>query len=163
MRGKANDNIQSIVNRYNSTGLSTPGQREGPRRIVWTKEIRTQLHSLIEDNQTTTVEEIQKGSWELTYANTTVWRWIEQELFTYKLTRPIYQPVNEYIRWYTSTYPIFRYRNILFIDESPFDLHMFRSNSRARRGSSNIESDGQTSGKKRIDDIGYKFREYNSL
>ncbi|KII64235.1 hypothetical protein RF11_02592 [Thelohanellus kitauei] len=123
-------------------GLSTPGQRGGPRRTVFTEYIRSQLHSLIDDNLTTTVEEI-KRALGVNVSETTVWKWMKQEGFTYKLTRPIYQRRNdadvkasrvEYIRWYTSTSPIFRYRNVVFIDESPFNLHMFRSHSWARRG-----------------------------
>ncbi|KII63588.1 hypothetical protein RF11_16399 [Thelohanellus kitauei] len=123
-------------------GLSAPGQRGGPRRTVFTEEIRSQLHSLIDDHLTTTVEEI-KRTLEVNDSETTVWKWMKQEGFTYKLTRPIYQRRNdadvkassvEYTRWYTSTSPIFRYRNVVFNEESPFNLHMFRSHSWARRG-----------------------------
>ncbi|KII63490.1 hypothetical protein RF11_01443 [Thelohanellus kitauei] len=40
----------------------------------------------------------------------------------------------DYIRWYTSHSPMFRYTNIIFIDESPFNMHMLRSHSWVRRG-----------------------------
>ncbi|KII71124.1 hypothetical protein RF11_03916 [Thelohanellus kitauei] len=133
--------IQSIVSRYNSVGLSTPGQRGGPRRTVFTEEIRSQLHSLIDDNLTTTVEEI-KRALGVNVSETTVWKRMKQEGFTYKLKRPVYQrrndadvkaSPNEYIRVYTSTSQIFVYLNIVLIDESQFNLYMFRSHSWVRR------------------------------
>lgn len=134
--------IQAIIYRYNATGSTTPGVRGHGRRTVWSVELQARLHTLINDNRTTTIKEIKMGL-DVDVSLTTVWRWLKKEGYSYKMTRPIFERRNdtdiktqrvEFIRWYTSNTPIFRYRNIIFIDESPFNLHMFRSHSWAPRG-----------------------------
>ncbi|KII67456.1 hypothetical protein RF11_11623 [Thelohanellus kitauei] len=40
----------------------------------------------------------------------------------------------EYVRWYNSHTRLVRYRNVIFIDESPFSLHMLKIHSWAVRG-----------------------------
>ncbi|MGL6145463.1 MAG: IS630 family transposase [Macrococcoides caseolyticum] len=134
--------IQHIVLRYENTYLTTAGSRGGNTRGIFNQTIETQIRSLINDYETTTIEEI-KTRLQVTANNSTVWRWVKKLGFTYKLTRPIYERRNDvdvknqriqYIRWYTGNTPSFRYRNIIYIDESPFNIHMFRSHSWAMRG-----------------------------
>ncbi|KII75150.1 hypothetical protein RF11_10443 [Thelohanellus kitauei] len=76
-------------------------------------------------------------------SSVTVWKRLKKLGFTYKMTRPIYEKRNceetkmkriDFIRWYTSHSPMFRYKNIISIDESPFYLYMSCGNFWARRG-----------------------------
>lgn len=134
--------IVHIVNRYTSMGTSLPGRRGGSRTATFRDEINTQIIRLINDNTTHTVEEIQTQLG-VQVSLTTVWRWVKSLGFTYKITRPIYELRNEastklqrqsYVRWYNQLPHPYRYNNLIYIDESPFNLHMLRSHSWAQRG-----------------------------
>nr|XP_047125541.1 uncharacterized protein LOC124807583 [Hydra vulgaris] len=127
---------------YDRTNSILPGSRGGARHVIYNEEIRRRIEELINDNTTTTIIEI-KYALNVNASIKTVWRWVTNLGYTYKITRPIYERRNnndvknlriEYVRWYTSISPINRYRNIVFIYESSFNLHMFRSHSWARRG-----------------------------
>ena len=142
LTGVNRNTIQSILRRYDRTNSTLPGSRGGARHVIYNEEIRRRIEELINDNTTTTIIEI-KNALNVNVSIKTVWRWVTNLGYTYKITRPIYERRNdndvknlriEYVRWYTSISPINRYRNIVFIDESPFNLHMFRSHSWARRG-----------------------------
>ncbi|XP_065642833.1 uncharacterized protein LOC136074445 [Hydra vulgaris] len=133
--------MQSILRRYDRTNSTHPGSRGGARHVIYNEEIRKRIEELINDNTTTTIIEI-KHALNVNVSIKIVWRWVTNLGYTYKITRPIYERRNdsavknlriEYVRWYTLVSSIHRYRNIVFIDESPFNLHMFRSHSWARR------------------------------
>ncbi|KII64249.1 hypothetical protein RF11_02606 [Thelohanellus kitauei] len=56
--------------------------------------------------------------------------------YTYKITRPVHEKRNdettklirrEYVRWYNSNDPYYKIRNLIYIDESPFNICLFRS------------------------------------
>ncbi|KII61617.1 hypothetical protein RF11_06891 [Thelohanellus kitauei] len=115
------------------------------------------------DDLTTNLREIQQQLG-VDVAEKTIWKWLKDLGFTNKLVRPIYEERNtpemklerqNYVRLYFSKTLSFRLRNIIFIDESPFNLHIIRNhgcitmilamnghkivNSEAIRGSVNAE------------------------
>ncbi|KII68921.1 hypothetical protein RF11_03830 [Thelohanellus kitauei] len=94
------------------------------------------------DNDTKSVMDV-KNRLNVDAHETTVWRWIRKLGFTYKMTLPIPVRRNDedvkeervsYIGWYNSIPFTIRYKNLIFVDESPFHLHMMRSHSWSRRG-----------------------------
>ena len=134
--------IQHIVNKYMDSNVSTPSARGGPRNIIFNDDIREQIIIMMNDNQTKTIEHTRNRLGTQACLNT-VWRWVKGLGYTYKITRPIYERRNDpsikehriqYIRWYNPHAPSFRYKNLIFIDESPFNLHMFRSHSWTMKG-----------------------------
>ena len=134
--------IQHIVNKYMDSNVSTPSARGGPRNVIFNDDIREQIIIMMNDNQTKTIENTRNRLGTQACLNT-VWRWVKGLGYTYKITRPIYERRNDpsikehrtqYIGWYNSHAPSFRYKNLIFIDESPINLHMFRSHSWAMKG-----------------------------
>lgn len=134
--------IEGIHRRYRDTGSILPGRATAAHRTILTDELKNQIRELVNDNITVTIQEI-KDQLQVNVTLTTVWRWVRSLGFTYKITRPIYERRNDedvkeqrfhYANWYLSLNHLERYRNVIFIDESPFNIHMFRSHSWAQRG-----------------------------
>ncbi|KII74292.1 hypothetical protein RF11_10030 [Thelohanellus kitauei] len=104
------------------------GRRGGAYNTILNEDIKSRIVSLISDDQTHTIQEI-KPALNVEADLTTVWRWVKSLGYMYKVTRPIYERRNdpdikqqrvEYIRWYTSNSSIFRYLNIIFVDENTY-------------------------------------------
>lgn len=134
--------VQGIYKRYRNTGSISPGRPTAIHRRILTDELKIRIRELVDDNITVTIQEI-KEQLQVDVHLTTVWRWVKSLGFTYKITRPIYERRNDddvkeqrfqYANWYLTLNNLVRYRNLIFIDESPFNIHMFRSHSWAQRG-----------------------------
>ncbi|KII65377.1 hypothetical protein RF11_13238 [Thelohanellus kitauei] len=117
--GIPRSSIQTFVHRYNETNSVLPGRRGGAYNTILNQDIKSRIISLISDDQMHTIKEI-KTALNVEADLTTVWLWVKSLGYRYKVTRPIYERRNdpdikqkrvEYIRWYTSNSPIFRYRN----------------------------------------------------
>ena len=116
--------------------------RGGNRTSIINDEIKNQIRNLLDDNSTKTLEEI-KLTLNLNVTIKTLWTWVKNLGYTYKLVRPVYEKRNnmeiklerqEYIRWYISLLPSQKLKNIIYIDESPFSLHLLRKHGWEKRG-----------------------------
>ncbi len=134
--------LSDLVKRYRATNSSTRSIRGGSRYTVFTNEIKDNLIKLMEDDCTLTIQCIIEKLG-ITVHISTVWKWIKRLNYTYKIVRPVpisrnIPPVKQerklYAEWYTGIPIEVRYRNIIFVDESPFSLHMMRNRGRALRG-----------------------------
>lgn len=134
--------VKSMVRKFDQSGEIKCGIRGGSRIAVFSQELEHQIMDLVNDNQTITLNEF-KTKLNLSVSLTTIWRWLKSMNITWKMTRPITEQRNSvevirerlnYVRWYNSLNPVFRLRNLIFIDESPFNLNMFRSHSWAIKG-----------------------------
>lgn len=134
--------VQKIVSVYNSTGSFMAVPRGGATRTVLTEQLKIEISLLINDNSTVCLDQIMDRL-NLNVSSPTLWRWVKNLGFTYKMTRPIYERRNDdrtkelrvdYIRWYNGLLHTYRYRNLIYIDESPFNIHMLRSHGWAMRG-----------------------------
>lgn len=134
--------IESIMQSYRATNSILPCHPAVSHRRILTEEIKARIRNLVNDNTTVTIDEIQRNL-DVGVHNTTIWRWVRSLGYTYKMTRPIYERRNDdrtkedrfvYVNWYLGLSHLYRYRNLIFIDESPFSLHMFRGHSWAPRG-----------------------------
>ncbi|KII68229.1 hypothetical protein RF11_07781 [Thelohanellus kitauei] len=110
--------IRSFWKKYETSNSIEANQRGGRRQFV-------------ADNCTTTIQGI-IGTLELDVCHTTVWRWLKENNYSRKTTRPIPEKRNdpeiiaermEYALWYQSILPHIRYSHIVYVDESPFNLH----------------------------------------
>lgn len=130
------------IKEYRESQKVTKSSRGGCRHVSLTQDIKDDLERLIEDDCTITLQSmIEKLS--LTVHPSTVWRWLKSMNMTFKLARPIPQSRNcesvkierkAYAEWYTNVSIDRRYQNLIFVDESPFTLHMIRNHGRALRG-----------------------------
>ncbi|KII64240.1 hypothetical protein RF11_02597 [Thelohanellus kitauei] len=73
----------------------------------------------------------------------TMWRLLTSLNFTWKITRPVYSRKNDidvkeervsYVNWYEIILVNSRNRNLIFIGENPFDLHMIPSHLYEKKG-----------------------------
>ncbi|KII69434.1 hypothetical protein RF11_13495 [Thelohanellus kitauei] len=80
--------VNNIVKRYEMTDSTQPGITGGARRTVLNDEISEQIRNMVNDNQTTTVQEILDGL-NVQVTLSTVWRWLKKLNFTYKMTCPV--------------------------------------------------------------------------
>ncbi|KII68709.1 hypothetical protein RF11_01069 [Thelohanellus kitauei] len=133
--GVPKSTVQNSVRRYEVSKSNNPGKRGGPYREMLTDEICEQLCALANNNEAMTLKKckiaymLKSG---LTKLN-----------FTYKMTLPVYEMRNdmnvkttriEYVLWYNSLSQVFRYKNLIFIDETQFEIHKFGSYLRVKCG-----------------------------
>ncbi|KII66775.1 hypothetical protein RF11_15241 [Thelohanellus kitauei] len=120
--------VNKIIKKYNESGDVEAGRRGGSKHTVISDEMKQRIVQLINDNTTTTIEGI-KNTIQCPVSLVTVWRWVKELGYTYKITRPVYQKINdetsknlrrEYVRWYNSLNPTYRYRNLIYIDQMSF-------------------------------------------
>ncbi|KII61205.1 hypothetical protein RF11_11290 [Thelohanellus kitauei] len=134
--------VNKIIKKYEESGDVEAGHRSGSQHTFISEELKQRIVQSLNDNTTTTIEGI-KNTLQCPVSCVTVWRWVKDLGYTYKITRPVYQKRNdeaskslrrEYVRWYNSLNPTYRYRNLIYIDESPFNIHIFRTHSWAPKG-----------------------------
>lgn len=124
--------VNNIVKRYRQTTLSTlsaPAKKGG---VVINDQIKGQLMGLINDDCTISISRmIEKLN--LNVTETTVWRWLKSMNITFKMTRSVPLSRNlertkiqrkEYVEWYGSLPIQVRYDKLIFVDESPFNIHI---------------------------------------
>lgn len=129
--------IRRIVNNYIDHGKIEANKRGGYKPSKLTENIKNTLVSLINDDNLYTVSDL-IDKIEVDVSVSTVWRWLKKLNFSWKLVRPINPMRNnpavklermEYANWMMAIPFYQRYRNIIFIDESPFNLQMIRSHA----------------------------------
>lgn len=134
--------VFDIVKRYRETGSVSKLKKGGAKNIIFTSEIKEKLLKLILDNCTITLSEM-ICKLEINVSIVTVWRWLKSMEITLKLTRPVPLSRNsdrvkdlrkDYAEWYQRMPPPYRYTKHVYVDESPFHLHMLRSYGRAPKG-----------------------------
>lgn len=111
-----------------------------PRKF--TDEIKERIVRLINDENLYTLADIVHHLG-IDVHQATVWKWLKNLNFSWKITRPIPEKRNTeevkleripYIRWYQSYSPHQRYSNIIYVDESPFNLHIIKTHAWSRVG-----------------------------
>ncbi|KII67649.1 hypothetical protein RF11_04522 [Thelohanellus kitauei] len=90
------------------------------------------LHALRNDDLTTNLRKIQQQLG-VDGAEYTIWKWLKDLGFTYKLVCPIYEKRNTH-RDEVGTSKLCRMTEEYHIDESPFNLHIIRNHRWSRRG-----------------------------
>ena len=134
--------VRRIIKSYVVNGEINANSRGGARASLLNENIERQIRRLMDDNNIYNCGDI-KDICGLSFDISTVWRWIKRLGYTYKMVRTIPEMRNdpvvkaerkEYVQWYMSLPIHVRYRNIIYIDESPFNLHMVRSHGYAMRG-----------------------------
>lgn len=134
--------LSGMVKRFRETETYEYGIRGGAKNVKITENTKAQLLKLIEDDCTITLQSmIEKLN--LNVSQTTVWRWLKSFKISFKMTRQVPQSRNcaavkqerrEYANWYTNLPIGVRYEKLIFIDESPFSLHMLRAHGRSPIG-----------------------------
>lgn len=134
--------LSDIIKKYKEKGTFKKDKKGGVRGQKFTETVKERLHEIIEDNCTITIEGI-IDKLEINVCQSTIWKWLKKIRISYKMTRPIPKSRNcievkaervDYANWYTNIPISIRYRNLIFVDESPFTLHMIRSHGRSRVG-----------------------------
>lgn len=134
--------INRIVLKFRQTGIKNAGKKGGCKPSQLDEDLKTRIINIVNDNYTITVEDIIQKL-DLTVHTTTVWRWLKKIHYSWKLTRPIPQKRNDpsvkmerkaYVDWYQSISPVRRYTDLIYLDESPFHLHMFRAHAWGKKG-----------------------------
>ncbi|KII69406.1 hypothetical protein RF11_11050 [Thelohanellus kitauei] len=109
---------RSFLKKYETSDRIEADQGGGRKFAKITLEIENQIRQLVADNCTTTIQWI-IDTLELDVCHTTVWRWLKKNSYSWKITRPIPEKRNDP--------EIKAYSHIVYIDESPFNLHIFKS------------------------------------
>lgn len=134
--------VRRIISRYNTTGETTPLRRGGDRKSLLSNEIAEQIVGLMNDNFAYNLGDI-KRILNVNVSIATIWRWLKKLNYTYKLIRTIPQSRNctevklerkNYVEWYLNIPLHKRYRNVIYVDESPFNLHMIRNHGYSLAG-----------------------------
>lgn len=134
--------IYDIVKKHRETGEINKSSKGGAINVKLTEQLKTSLINIMNDNTSKSILDV-KIELAIDVNVTTVWRWVKKLGYTFKMTRPIPSRRNDedvkaerklYVRWYNAVPFKMRYSNLIFIDESPFHLHMMRSHSWAKRG-----------------------------
>ena len=131
--------VSDIIRAYYCDGRIIKSKTGGSRNVLLTEDLKTMLLQLIHDDCTITLQSmIEKLN--LSVNRSTVWRWLKILNISFKMTRQVPKSRNcqgvkvereRYANWYTSLPLNVRYRNLVFIDESPFSLHLLRSHGRS--------------------------------
>lgn len=133
--------ISSIVSKFLNGGGIIRGTLGGARNIILTDDLKARLVALVNDDCTLTISSIIQRLG-ITVNPSTVGRWLKSLGITFKMTRSIPELRNndvvklerrEYARWYSAIPINIRYNHLIFIDESPFNIHMLRSHGWSRR------------------------------
>lgn len=134
--------LYGIIKDYRLTEKINKSQKGGSRNITLTQDVKSSLIALINDDCTITLQSM-IDKLNLTVHPSTIWRWLKAMNMTFKIARSIPQSRNcdsvkmerkMYAEWYINIAIDRRYNNIIFVDESPFTLHMLRNHGRALRG-----------------------------
>ncbi|KII64613.1 Transposon Tf2-6 polyprotein [Thelohanellus kitauei] len=134
--------IHTALKKIQPDGTIVESRRGGTTVTKLTPEIERQITQLINDNCTMTTSDIIEKIG-ITVNETTVWRWLKKLNFSWKMTRPVAVLRNDptvkserksFVEWYQSMTPEYQRNNIIYIDESPFNLQMFRSHGWALVG-----------------------------
>ncbi|KII62875.1 hypothetical protein RF11_12236 [Thelohanellus kitauei] len=134
--------VNSIIKKFEETGQVSGSTRGGARNTIITQQIKDYMIELMNEDLTTNLREIQQQLG-VDVAEKAIWKWLKDLGFTYELARSIYEKRNtpdtklarqNHVRWYFSKTMSFRLRNILFVDKSPFNLHIMRNHGWSRRG-----------------------------
>ena len=134
--------VNNIVKAYNQNERTSKLKKGGSRNTTLTDNLKERLLKLIDDDCTITLQSmIEKLN--LSVHRSTVWRWLKALNISFKMTRSIPEKRNCsevklericYADWYQAIHMDLRYKNLVFIDESPFSLHMLRSHGRSLVG-----------------------------
>ncbi|KII70496.1 hypothetical protein RF11_06040 [Thelohanellus kitauei] len=124
--------VNKIVKKVNTTGFSQVGARGRARRTIINEEIKENIRKLVYNNSTTSIEQIRNKP----QLNNVSYYYISlgpRYGLYLKITRPIHENKitklirMECVRWYSSNDPYYKIRNLIYIDESMFNICMFRS------------------------------------
>ncbi|KII63197.1 hypothetical protein RF11_07878 [Thelohanellus kitauei] len=147
MKGKINERgimlgiseyaVPKIIKIYEDSGSVEKRPKGGSRHTKLTEEITSRLIDLINDENLYTLADIQHHLGIEVYPSI-VWKWLKKLIYSWKITSSIPERRNddvvkservEYIRWYQSFNRHKRYTNIIYIDESPFNLHIIKTHA----------------------------------
>ncbi|KII70542.1 hypothetical protein RF11_14860 [Thelohanellus kitauei] len=104
--------------------------------------MKIKLVETINDDSTICIDDIIEKL-HLSVDTSTVLRWLQKINHTWKLTRLIPFKRNDsdvkverksYCEWYQTINPFQRYMNIIYLDESPFNLQMIQTNAWWKKG-----------------------------
>ena len=132
--------IRYIIKSYEINGTSEKSTRGGSRPRKFTEDIRSRIVLLINDENPYTLSDIVREL-NINVHESTVWKWLKKLNYSWKITRPVPERRNnddvknervEYVRWYQDYSPHLRYSNIIYIDESPFNLHIIKTHAWSR-------------------------------
>lgn len=130
--------IKCFEERGNTEAIKRGGNQ--PKKL--TPEIQERLINLMEDDNIYTLADI-KHHLNIIVHPPTVWKWLKSLNYSWKITRPIPERRNDasvkaervdYIRWYQAYSVSIRYSNIIYLDESPFNLNIIKSHAWSRVG-----------------------------
>jgi transposase len=119
-----------------------PKNQGGARNTVLSAEIANQIHTLMLDNNIYYLHDL-KRILDVNVHESTIWRWLKKLNYSYKLIRNIPIMRNdegvkneriEYVEAYMRIPLNYRYRNLIYIAESPFNLHIVRSHGYSKVG-----------------------------
>ncbi|KII67066.1 hypothetical protein RF11_14621 [Thelohanellus kitauei] len=85
--------VNSIIKTFEETEQVSASTRDGSRNTIITQQIKDRIIELMNDDLATNLREIQQQLG-VDVAEQTIWKWLKNLGFTYKLVRPIYKKRN---------------------------------------------------------------------
>lgn len=134
--------ISYIVKKYYEIGTEKIQKTGGAKRLLLTDTIKQNLMAIVNDNSTVTISGMIRAL-QIDVHPSTIWRWLKKINISFKMVRSIPRMRNNpavkierqaYVEWYRSMPINIRYNKLIFVDESPFNLHMLRSHGWSMRG-----------------------------
>ena len=134
--------VSDIIKAYHDEGRSSKASKGGSKTQILSDVVKGEILQLINDDCTITLQSIVEKL-NLAVHRSTLWRWLKALNITFKMTRSIPKSRNShdvkvererYANWYANLPLDTRYKNLVFIDESPFSLHLLRSHGRSLAG-----------------------------